>query len=218
MIRSNALPKQTTSFVKARDGVRIAVAQMGSGPVIVKAANWLSHVSWDHASPIWNHWLREFSSGHRFVRYDLRGCGLSDRDVADISFDAWLSDLEAVADTIDEPFTLLGMSQGGALAIEFALRHPEKVERLILIGAYVQGLLARSHHHNARLEAETLANLVQLGWGKDVPAFNQVFTNLFIPDGTREQHAWWQSQERETSSPQLSRRSRYAGRLGPMVQ
>jgi len=207
MISKSTLPHQNISFVTAKDGTRIAVAEMGKGPVIVKAANWLSHVSQDHESPIWNHWLKEFSAHNKLVRYDLRGCGLSDRDVSDISFDAWLSDLEAVGETLDEPFTLLGMSQGGALSIAYALLHPEKVERLVLIGSYAQGMLARNASEKTRLEAETLANLVQLGWGKDVPAFNQVFTNLFIPGGTPEQHIWWQKLERDTSTSEVANRT-----------
>lgn len=202
-----ALTRQNISFVSANDGTRIAVAEIGNGPVIVKAAHWLTHVSLDHRSPIWRHWLSEFSTNHRFVRYDLRGCGLSDRNVADVSFEAWLSDLEAVGGAIDEPFTLLGMSQGGALSIAYASRHPEKVKQLILVGSYAQGLLARDTGIQARLEADTLSNLLELGWGKDVPAFNQVFTNLFIPGGTPEQHSWWQSLERETTSPEIAIRT-----------
>lgn len=197
---------QKVSFVAAADGTRIAVAETGNGNTILKAGNWLSHVGHDEESPIWRHWLNALSRDHRFVRYDLRGCGLSDRDVGDVSFNAWLSDLEAVAETIDGPVTLLGLSQGCALSIAFALRHPEKVERLVLIGAYAQGMLARSDSTHARLEADTLANLVQLGWGKDVPAFNQVFTNLFVPSGKPEQHSWWRRLERESVSPKIALR------------
>ena len=200
------LDRQKISFVTAPDSTRIALARLGSGPVILKAANWLSHVSLDAQSPIWQHWLKAFSKDHTFVRYDLRGCGLSDRDTPDISFDAWLSDLEAVAATLDEPFTLLGMSQGCALSIAYALRHPDKIERLVLIGSYAQGTLVRAKSARARLETDTLAHLVQLGWGKDVPGFNQVFTNLFIPSGTKEQHQWWQRLERETTSAEVALR------------
>lgn len=199
--------RQKVSFVTADDGTRIAVAEMGVGPTILKAGNWLSHAAHDEENPIWQHWLKELARDHRFIRYDLRGCGLSDRDVDDISFDAWLSDLEVVADTISGPVTLLGLSQGCALSIAFALRHPEKVERLVLIGAYGQGMLARSGAKNAQLEADTLANLVQLGWGNEVPAFNQVFTHLFVPSGTPEQHSWWRRLERESASPQIALRT-----------
>lgn len=201
------LTQQDISFVTTKDGTRIAVASMGKGPIIVRAAHWLSHVSIDLESPVWRHWLAELSASHRLVRYDLRGCGLSDREVSDISFDAWLSDLETVTETIDEPFTLMGMSQGGALAVAYTLRHPENVERLILIGSYARGMLARAKEKNAQLEAETLSNLIRLGWGRDVPAFNQVFSNLFIPGGTPEQHSWWQKLERDTASPETAVRS-----------
>lgn len=204
MTTASDLPAQKLSFVTAKDGTRLAVAEMGKGRPILKAGNWLSHAAHDRETPIWRHWLKELSRDNRFIRYDLRGCGLSDRDVKTISFEAWLSDLEAVAETIGEPFTLLGLSQGCALSIAYALRHPQKVERLVLTGAYAQGLLARGDDLNARLQAETLGNLVQLGWGKEMTAFNQVFTNLFVPAGGPEHHACWRRLERESTSPDMA--------------
>lgn len=198
--------RQKVSFVASADGTRIAMAEMGAGRTILKAGNWLSHIGQDEDSPIWGHWLAALSKNHRFVRYDLRGCGLSDRDPSEVSFEAWLSDLEAVAETIDGPVTLLGLSQGCALSIAFALRHPDKVERLVLSGAYAQGMLARKDSAKTRLEAETLANLVRLGWGRDVPAFNQVFTHLFVPSGGPEQQAWWRRLERDSVMPEMALR------------
>ena len=189
----------------AHDGARIAVAEVGDGPVtLLKAGTWLSHIAQDADNPIWRHWLNDLARDYRYVRYDLRGCGLSDRDVSNISFETWLSDLEQVAESIDGPVTLLGLSQGCALSIAFALKHPAKVERLILSGSYAQGMLARGGGDRACLEAETLANLVQLGWGNDVPAFNQVFTNLFVPDGTPKQHDCWRRLERDSASPEVA--------------
>lgn len=202
-----ALPRLNVSFVRSRDRTRIAVASLGCGAPVLRAAHWLSHVSFDLESPVWRHWLDFMSREHRYVRYDLRGCGLSDRAPAEINFDTWLEDLEAVADTIAEPFTLVGMSQGGALSIAYALRHPRRVARLVLIGAYGQGLLARASSEEDRLEAQTLLNLIRLGWGREVPAFNQVFTNLFIPGGTPEHHKWWQELERNTASPDVAART-----------
>ncbi|GGA11552.1 alpha/beta fold hydrolase [Neptunicoccus cionae] len=196
--------QQEIRFVTSKDGTRIATATIGRGPIIVRAAHWLTHVSRDPESPIWRHWIAEMSAQNRLVRYDLRGCGLSARDVCDISFEAWLADLEAVTQQINEPFTLIGMSQGAALSIAYALRHPEKVERLILIGGYVQGIRARASEAQHIIEADTLTNLIRLGWGSDLNAFNEVFTNLFIPDGTDEQCAWWQNLERETASPETA--------------
>ncbi|WP_442582055.1 alpha/beta fold hydrolase [Mesorhizobium sp. ASY16-5R] len=197
--------RQTIKFCSSRDGTRIAVASVGSGPPLLRAAHWLSHVEYDLESPIWRPWLTAFSERNTYVRYDQRGCGLSDRQPADISFDAWLADLEAVADTIDQrSFPLLGMSQGGALAIAFALRHPERVSHLILFGAYARGAHHRATNEAERLEAKTLVDLIRVGWGRDNPAFRQVFTSLFIPGGTAEQHRWWNDLERISTSPEIA--------------
>ncbi len=197
--------RQTIRFCKAADGTRIAVATCGEGQVILRAAHWLSHCQYDLESPVWRPWLAAFSNSHQFVRYDPRGCGLSDRFVADLSLDAWQTDLEAVAATIPEPrFALLGLSQGGALAIRFALDHPERVSHLVLINAYAQGARVRAGTDAERLEAETLVNFVRIGWGRQNAAFCQFFTNLFIPDGTPEQHRWWGDLERMTASPDVA--------------
>ena len=184
---------QTIRFCSSADGTRIAVASCGKGQVLLRAAHWLSHVDYDLQSPVWRPWLQTLSARNRFVRYDPRGCGLSDRYVADLSVDAWHADLEAVADTIEEPqFVLLGLSQGGALAIAYAARHPERVSQLVLLNAYGQGARVRAQTDAERLEAETLVNFIRVGWGRDNPAFAQFFTNLFILDGTPEQRRWWE--------------------------
>ena len=178
---------------------------MGAGPVILRAAHWLSHVTYDLDSPVWRPWVEALSRRHRYVRYDPRGCGLSERHCADLSLAAWHQDLEAVAGTIREDrFALLGVSQGGALAIEFAVRHPERVSHLVLFNAYGQGGRTRARSDAERLEAETLVNFVRIGWGRENPAFCQFFTNLFIPGGTAEQHRWWGDLERETASPEVA--------------
>ena len=201
------VPRQEISFVTSKDGTRIARACMGGGPAIVRAAHWLTHISRDLESPVWRHWLEELSSRGQLVRYDLRGCGLSSKDISDISFEAWLDDLEAVTDDLEEPFTLLGMSQGTALSVAYAAKHPERVKQLVLVGGYARGLLSRDQSDRAQIEAETLTNLMRLGWGQDDTAFNQVFTHLFIPDGTEAQHDWWRSLERETASPDVAART-----------
>jgi len=197
--------QQTIRFCKSHDGTAIAVASCGEGPVILKAAHWLSHVNYDLESPVWRPWVEALSFRNRYVRYDPRGCGLSDRYVEDLSVEAWNGDLEAVAATIDVPqFVLLGLSQGAALAIDYTLKHPERVSHLILMNAYGQGAWTRARTDAERLEAETLVNFVRIGWGRDNPAFCEFFTNLFIPDGTPEQHHWWGELERQTSSPEVA--------------
>jgi len=196
---------QDIAFCSAEDGTRIATATCGSGPVILRAAHWLSHVGYDLESPIWRPWVEALSRHHRYVRYDPRGCGMSERHCADLSLASWYQDLEAVAGTIrEERFVLLGVSQGGALAITYAVRHPERVSHLVLFNAYAQGGRARARNDAERLEAETLVNFVRIGWGRENPAFCQFFTNLFIPGGTAEQHRWWGDLERETASAEVA--------------
>jgi pimeloyl-ACP methyl ester carboxylesterase/DNA-binding CsgD family transcriptional regulator len=199
--------RQTIRLCKSPDGTAIAVASCGEGPVILRAAHWLSHVGHDLESPVWRPWIETLAARHRFVRYDPRGCGHSQRFVADLSLGAWYSDLETVADTLDTPrFVLLGLSQGGALAIDYVLRHPERVSHLILMNAYSQGARTRARCDAERLEAETLVNFIRIGWGRDNPAFCEFFTNLFIPGGTPEQHRWWGELERLTASPEVAAR------------
>ena len=119
----------------------------GAGPVVVKAANWLTHLEYEWSSPVWKHWLQFFSGAYRFVRYDERGCGMSDwTPGAPLTLDQWASDLESVVEAAQpaEPVTLLGISQGAATCIHYTLRHPERVARLILYGGYAHGALKRN--------------------------------------------------------------------------
>jgi pimeloyl-ACP methyl ester carboxylesterase/DNA-binding CsgD family transcriptional regulator len=195
--------EQHITFCKSRDGARIAVATLGRGPPLLRTAHWLSHAEHDARSPVWTHWLAELSRDHTLIRYDQRGCGLSDWAPPSTSFESWIDDLDAVVEAQGlKQFSLFGMSQGGAIAIAYAARHPEKVSRLVLFGAYAKGTLRRDITKPQREEAETLVKLIRLGWGRDNPAFRQVFTSQFIPDGTRDQHQWFNDLERTTTSPE----------------
>lgn len=201
-------PRQRISFCTSRDGARIAVASVGSGPPLVRASHWLSQVDHDLTSPVWGPWLRELSRDHCYIRYDQRGSGLSDRDVKELSLDAWRSDLEAVVDALGlERFPLIGMSQGGAVAIAYALRHPHRVTHLVLLGSYARGTMRRKLSDRARLEAETLVNMIRVGWGSNNAAFREVFTNRFIPGGTATQLQWWTELQRLTASPEMAART-----------
>ncbi len=206
--RPSPNPRQSLRFCTAADGTRIAIASIGSGPPLLRAAHWLSHVEHDLQSPVWRPWLAELARDHCYIRYDQRGCGLSSSAVADFSLDAWVGDLEAVVDSLGlRRFPLIGMSQGGAVAIAYTVRHPDRVSHLILHGAYARGALQRATTDAERLEAETLVNLIRLGWGRDNAAFRQVFTNQFIPGGTPMQHQWWNELERLTASPENAART-----------
>jgi pimeloyl-ACP methyl ester carboxylesterase len=195
--------QQEIRFAHATDGVRLAWAKSGHGaPVVIKAATWLSHLEVDWDSPVWRHLLQLMSGQGSFVRYDERGCGLSDWGVDDLSFASWVRDLETVVNAAGaERFALLGISQGAAVAIAYAVRHPERVTHLVLHGGYARGRLVRSDTPEQRDEAETMCHLAELGWGKDDASFRQFFTSQFIPGGTPEQHRWFNEMERISTSP-----------------
>ena len=199
------MSRQTIRYLVTSDGVRMAWAEAGSGPPLVKASNWLSHLEFDWESPVWRHWIRFFSNHFRFVRYDERGCGLTDWDAADLSLERRTEDLEEVIDAakLDRPMTLLGISQGGATCITYAVRHPERISRLILYGAYARGVWRRGQP-DAEREFRAIIDLVRVGWAKDNPAFRQVFTSRFIPSGTEEQIRWFNELARKTTSPAIA--------------
>jgi pimeloyl-ACP methyl ester carboxylesterase/DNA-binding winged helix-turn-helix (wHTH) protein len=197
-----ALP-QTIRFCTASDGARIAYAAMGSGPVLVKAANWLTHLDHDHETFVWRHWLTGLANHRTLLRYDERGCGMSDWDVESFEFDDWVDDLELVVDAAGlDRFPLLGVSQGAAVAVAFAARHPERVTRLILSGSYGRGRALRATTEEERREAALDLEVARVGWGRDDPSFRQVFTSMFLPDGTREQWEEFNELQRRTTSAQ----------------
>lgn len=194
-------------FCRTRRDVTIAWARSGSGPPLVKAANWLSHLEHDWTSPVWRPLLERLGRHHTVIRYDERGCGLSDREVDDLSFEAWVEDLEAVVDAAGlERFPLLGVSQGGPIAIAYAARHPERVSRLILYGTYLRGRLKRDPSPSEREEAETLVQLVRVGWGKDTDAYRRVFASLFWPEASLEQMSAFAELQRVSASPETAAR------------
>jgi pimeloyl-ACP methyl ester carboxylesterase/DNA-binding CsgD family transcriptional regulator len=194
-------------FCSSADGTRIAFAQSGGGYPLVKAAHWMTHIEHDWASPIWRPWLERLSRTYRFVRYDIRGCGLSDRDVADLSVEAWVRDLEAVVDAAGlDRFALLGASQGGVIALEYAARHPDRVSELVLVGAYSQGPAMRAKTDAERAEFATLLKIVEVGWGKADPSFRQIFTSHFLPDGTLDHFRSFNELQRLSTSAQTAGR------------
>lgn len=195
--------EQEIRFCTAPDGVQIAYATLGDGPPLVKAANYLTHLEHDWQGPVWRHWLRGLARHHTLVRYDERGCGLSDWDVEHFSIEAWVQDLEAVVDALElERFPLLGISQGASVSVAYAIRHPQKVSHLILYGGYARGRFHRDLTKEERLQAETMINVIRVGWGKDNPAFRQLFTTMLIPEGTEEQMDWLNKLARISATPE----------------
>ena len=196
------LRRQTVGFARAADGVHIAYATVGSGPPLVKAANWLNHLELDWNSPIWGRTFGASAVGRTFVRYDERGNGLSDWTVDDLSFEAFVADLECVVDTLGiERFPLLGISQGCAVSIEYAVRHPRRVSGLILISGYAAGWrIGASAEERARREA--VLTLTRHGWGTSNPAYRHIFSQTFMPDAKPEDLEWFDEFQRQTTSPE----------------
>ncbi len=200
-------PVQEIRFCTAGDGTRLAYAVSGAGPPLVKAANWLSHLAYDWESPVWLHWLAELSQRFRLIRYDERGCGLSDWDIGRFCFDDWVDDLEAVVDVAGlDRFPLLGISQGGPVAIAYAVRHPERVTRLVLLGAYAQGRRKRAQSADELALAEARIEIVRLGWGRPDPTYRQIFVARFLPEATQEQWRSFDELQRRSTSPENAQR------------
>jgi len=198
--------RQTIQFCEAEDGVRIAYASVGDGPPIVKAANWLTHLELDWDAPIWSPLFRQLAKRRRFIRYDERGNGLSDWDVSDLSLDAFVRDLETVVDSLElEQFPLLGISQGAAVSIKYAVRHPQRVSHLILFGAYAAGWRIDASESTLR-EREAIITLTESGWGQDNPAYRQIFSSTFMPSATTEELSWFNEFQRRTTSPENAAR------------
>ncbi|QPH54074.1 alpha/beta hydrolase [Pontivivens ytuae] len=203
---NRALKSQNIGFCEVPDGTKVAYATIGSGRPILKAANWLNHLEFDWSSPIWGRSFAALARYRTFIRYDERGCGLSDWDVKDLSFDAFVEDLEAVADRVGlERFPLLGISQGCAVSIEYAARHPERVSGLILVSGYAAGWrVMATTEEQARREA--VLTLTELGWGTDNPAYRHIFSQTFMPKARAADLAWFDEFQRQTTSPRNAAR------------
>lgn len=193
--------EQKIGFCSAPDGVRIAYATAGKGAPIVKVANWFTHLEFDWKSPVWRHVMEGLAEHRQLVRYDLRGTGLSERDVNDISFEHFVTDLGAVVDALElERFPLLGVSQGGAVAISYAMRNPQRVSQLILLGCYARGAAHRSKEGPELVEMRR--NVIRQGWGSDDPSYRQMFGLQLLPEGTPEQLRWFGELERISAPPE----------------
>ncbi|MBP7777832.1 MAG: alpha/beta fold hydrolase [Acidobacteria bacterium] len=194
--------RHVVRYVRASDGVRLAWAESGTGMPLVKAATWLTHLEHDLDSPVWRHWTGFWSRHYRYVRYDERGCGMSDWDLSDLTFERRVQDLETVVEAaaLSEPFVLLGMSHGAAVCVAYAVRHPDRVAKMVLCGGFTRGALKRRDSSRIYQAIIDLASL----WGSDNPAFRQVFTSRFIPGGTDEQLRWFNDLCRKTTAPEMA--------------
>jgi pimeloyl-ACP methyl ester carboxylesterase/DNA-binding CsgD family transcriptional regulator len=191
--------EQQIRFCTTPDGAQLAYAVHGSGPPIVRAATWLTHLDYDWESPVWRHWLEGLGESHTVIRYDERGCGLSDHEFGDLSVDTWVADLETVVDAAGlDRFALLGVSQGAAIALVYAVRHPERLTHLVLYGGYARGRKFRQP--DERRHEDALMSAIRAGWSDPSPTFRHLFSMLFLPHGTGEQMAWYDELQRRSTS------------------
>lgn len=183
--------QQRIRYLKSSDGLRLAWAEAGRGRALVKAANWLTHLEHDWNSPVWRHWMQFCAANFRYIRYDERGCGMSDWEAGDLSFARWVEDLEDVVTAAqpEAPFVLLGISQGGATAVAYAAQYPERVSHLVLYGAYARGRSRRGDAADER-RYRAMLELVRYGWDKENPVFREMFSSEFLPDGGPQAVEW----------------------------
>lgn len=192
--------RQRIGFCTTSDDVRIAYATAGQGRPLLRVGGWMTHIEHDWDSPVWCHWLRELTRDHTLARFDIRGTGLSDRAVDGQTLDAWVRDVEAVADSLGwRRFPVLGVCQGAAIAVAYAVRHPERVSHLVLYNPYAHGAFAEGMSGYRVDEAEALARMIEVGWARKTGAFREVFARLLSPADAADQITWWDDLQRLTT-------------------
>jgi pimeloyl-ACP methyl ester carboxylesterase/DNA-binding CsgD family transcriptional regulator len=197
--------RQRIRFCTSRDGVRIALATAGEGPPLVRVNNWFTHLELDWDSPVWRHWSEALAERRMLVRYDPRGSGLSDRDVTDFSLDAMVADLEAVVDALElRRFPLIGLCQGGLIAVAYAARHPERVSRLVLYDSYPYGAFVDEAGEKLARQAQAFSEMIEIGWGRKVGAFREIFANLLMPEAAGRDLKWIGELQRRSASPAIA--------------
>ena len=195
---------QNIRFCTTTDGVRIAYAVSGAGSPLVMPATWLSHLEHQWQSLAWLPWLETLSQKYTLLRYDSRGCGLSDREPAEFSFEGWMRDIEAAVDAAGfRQFDILATCWGAPIGIEYAARHADRVNRLVLYGAYGLGRL-RSDQPIETERARLLLDMMRLGWGRENHAFCQMWGSYFQPGGTLEHFRSWSEQQALSTSPETA--------------
>jgi len=192
--------RQRIGFCTTTDDVRIAYATAGRGRPLLRVGGWMTHIEHDLDSPVWGHWLRELTRDHTLARFDIRGSGLSDRDVSGQTLEAWVRDVEAVVDSLGwRRFPMLGVCQGAAIAVLYAVRHPERVTHLVLYNPYAHGAFTEGMAGYRVEEAETLARMIEIGWARRTGAFREVFARLLSPSDAEDQITWWDELQRLTA-------------------
>lgn len=200
---------QEITFCRSRDGVNLAVASVGQGMPLVRAGHWMTHVEYEWQNPLRRPLLQFLAERFRLVRYDCRCNGLSDWDAADVSFEALRDDLKTVVDSLDlRSYALLGVSQGAAISIAHAVRHPERVSKMVLHGGYALGWRKRGVQKG--FDLKTFLTLMREGWGDEHSAFLKMLSTVYLPSASPEQLRWLAELQRMASSAENTLRLRSA--------
>ncbi|MFV0514914.1 MAG: alpha/beta fold hydrolase [Jhaorihella sp.] len=198
--------QQRIGFCTATDGVQLAYARLGRGPIVFKAPNWVNHLDYDWKSPISGPGFARIARSCELVRFDQRGNGLSDWAAEDISETAMLADMECVVAAAGlARFALFGQSQGCAFSVRYAATHPEKVACMVLLGGYGRGVLRRGDPAQAELHTAT-NNMIRVGWGSVNPAYRHMFTESMLPDASPAQKLYMDEQQRLSTTPENAAR------------
>ena len=196
------MANQQVRFCRSFDGAEIAYAVSGDGPPVVMLPSWLTHLEYQWRSVAWQPWLEALSTRYRLIRYDPRGCGLSDRTLDKVSFECWVRDFGAVVDAVGlDRFSVVGICQGGPVAIEFVGRHPDRVSNLVLYGTYARGRNRRTTVPLEPQKARVMLEMMELGWAQQDHSFMRVFATQFQPEGSIEHLRSWCELQRVAASP-----------------
>ena len=199
--------KQQVRFCTSSDGVRVAYSVTGTGGPLVMSASWLTHLEHQWESLAWRPWLEHFSQSHALLRYDSRGCGLSDRSVGTSPSKPGCGiSRRSRTQPVSIASRFSATCQGGPIAIEYAARHPERVSKLVIYGSYSRGLAKRSDSPEPARKARVLLDMLQLGWGIDNHAFLLLWASLFQQDGSQEHLRSWSEQMRLSTSAEMAAR------------
>ncbi len=200
------ISEQEIQFFTTSDGVRIAYTIGGSGPPLVRTIDWLNHLDFEWKNPLRRCWFSEVMCHNTLLRYDQRGSGLSDWNVDDFSFERSLADFEELISAAGwDKFALVGNCQGGPIGAAYAARYPERVTKLVLVRTFARGWPPPGSMLTEQFNA--MLTLVRLGWGRDNPAFRQLWTTLFRPDASPEETKWMNEFQRITSTPDNAARA-----------
>ncbi len=204
----NRTNTQAIRFATSSLNAKIAYAQSGEGPPLVRVGHWLSHLELDWNSPVWRPLIEELGKRHTLYRYDQRGTGLSSRILDGADLGVFADDLKAVADANNlDRFPIFAASQAVPVAIRFAERNPDRVSGLVLYGGYAIGRALRETSPDD-IDENTLLGLIKAGWGKADSPFVNAFSALSLPDATTEQMDSFIKMQTETISPDNAARLR----------